>query len=376
MENENKWIAVDKRSNKLWIRFRVKGYSQQFQLATRLKDTKKNRELVRVKRDIIANDIALGQFDPTLERYQFRAIASFSHAPPPPQRKDDYDLKGLWELFLEFQVSQLQPTTIYINYRTIGSLIEKMPTQALTKAPAIKNWLLKNYSLPMAWRYLGKLSQCCRWALDEGLIEVNPFEQVKIKRPKPGDTQAFTLEQRDLIIQAFENDGTFSHYASLVKFLFWTGCRHGEAFALRWDDISDDCTAITFSKSRNLLGIEKTTKNGKVRNFECGKDSRLCNLLSGMKSKGPVFLTKHGSRMTSSVMGIIWNRRAGVVGTLADKGVVPYLRPYSTRHTFATWAIASGMTPDRVAYWIGDDIETVLHYYVHPEASKGICPDF
>ncbi|MCM0590143.1 MAG: DUF3596 domain-containing protein [Gloeotrichia echinulata CP02] len=71
MDEENKWIAVDKRSNNLWLRFRVRGYPKQFQLPTRLKDTKKNRELVRVRRDIIANDIALGQFDPTLERYRY-----------------------------------------------------------------------------------------------------------------------------------------------------------------------------------------------------------------------------------------------------------------------------------------------------------------
>jgi integrase len=43
----------------------------------------------------------------------------------------------------------------------------------------------------------------------------------------------------------------------------------------------------------------------------------------------------------------------GVVTHLADQGKVPYLNLYSTRHTFATWAIASGASPEKVAYWLG-----------------------
>ncbi len=84
--------------------------------------------------------------------------------------------------------------------------------------------------------------------------------------------------------------------------------------------------------------------------------------------------------MTSSALSHAWNRngknQTGVVRKLSNQEITPYLNPYATRHTFATWAIASGNSPDRVAYWIGDDVNTVLRYYVHPEATKGECPDF
>ncbi|WP_242038916.1 hypothetical protein [Anabaena lutea] len=50
--------------------------------------------------------------------------------------------------------------------------------------------------------------------------------------------------------------------------------------------------------------------------------------------------------------------------------------PYSTRHTFATWAIASGITPDKVALWIGDEVATVLKHYCHPNVVEADCPDF
>jgi len=32
----------------------------------------------------------------------------------------------------------------------------------------------------------------------------------------------------------------------------------------------------------------------------------------------------------------------------------------------ATWAITSGVSPDKVALWIGDQVETILRHYCHP----------
>jgi integrase len=291
----------------------------------------------------------------------------------------------LWKLFVEFQSLQLEPTTIYANYNVVGNIIRRLPTKSLAHAAKIRSWLVQNTSQLMAWRYLLRFDQCCRWAVDEGLIESNPFANLKIKKPKgsSGACKAFSIDQRDLIIQSFEDHEQHKHYASLIKFLFWTGCRHGEAFALLWKDISPCCQFITFSKSRNLLGLEKSTKNRKTRIFQCSSDSRLHSLLVSLSAsrteESYVFTTIRGRPVCSTLLGYAWNRSKdglpGVIRDLECKGV-PYLKPYSTRHTFATWAIALGATPDKVAYWIGDDTETVLRYYVHPEVSKSACPDF
>lgn len=70
---EDRWISSDARTKKLVIRFWVKGFPKQFFISTGLKDTKRNREIVRSKRDAIATDIALGRFDQALKSYQFRA---------------------------------------------------------------------------------------------------------------------------------------------------------------------------------------------------------------------------------------------------------------------------------------------------------------
>lgn len=394
--DDDKWINVDPRTQKLSLRFRVRGFSRQFYISSGLKDTKRNREKVRSRRDAIANDILLEQFDPTLERYQFRAtaIAPAALAPPKP-KPPQHDLGELWDKFTEFQSHQLETTTIKGNYLAIARCIRKLPTKKITDATLIRNWLFENTTHFMSWHCILKFNQCCKWAQEEGLISDNPFEQLKISKPKKksdrDEYKAFTLEQRDLIIQAFEKHDRLKHYASLIKFLFWTGCRPGEAFALTWGDISTDCRRILINKSRNLHGISKGTKNGKSRVFPCADGSKLQQMLSALRQgqgqEDVIFLSKQGHRMNSAILNNIWNRSAamfngrvryfsGVVTELADGGLVPYLKPYSTRHTFATWAIATGNSPDKVAYWIGDDVATVLKYYVHPEVSKIDCPDF
>ncbi|MEH1809437.1 site-specific integrase [Nostoc sp.] len=178
----------------------------------------------------------------------------------------------------------------------------------------------------------------------------------------------------------------------LVKFLFWSGCRPGEAFALTWGDISDDCCKIRINKSRNLYSVLKSTKNGVKRTFPTVPGSKLQKLLLEIKPSCNlntlVFTDESGNPLSSAVLQKVWNGHTskingreyvslGVLKELVKKGSLPfYLKPYSTRHTFATWAITQGVSPDKVARWIGDKVETVLRYYCHPQVVEADCPDF
>lgn len=395
MHDEDKWINRDPRTGKLVIRFRVKGFPSQFFISSRLPDTKRNREIVRLKRDAIANDIALGAFDPTLEKYQFRAsaIAPAALVTKKPKAKYQYDLQELWEQFTNFKATQLERTTILGKYRAIAAIVRDLPTRSLVEAAKIRDHLLANYAHFTAWECLSRFSRCGQWATDSGLIPDNPFENLQIQKPKKKSNQgedyrAFTLEQRDLIIEAFEQHPQHFHYADLIKFMFWTGCRPGEAFALTWGDVSQDCTKISINKSRNLYGIKKGTKNGNRRVFPCKHGSKLQQLLmqirpDRVKPDVLVFQSKTGRPINTDMLFDAWKesrtgtyRYSGVVKELADDEKLPYLKIYAMRHTFATWAISGGSSPDKVAYWIGDTVETVLKYYCHPEIVKAECPDF
>lgn len=391
----DKWISVDNRTKNLVLRFWVKGIDKQFFISSGLKDTPRNREVVRLRRDAIATDIMLDRFDISLESYHFKSVKN-SSKPLIITKKYEYGLKQLWNKYTDFKSALLERTSL-INYKKTAAVIERLADDSLKKAPEIREWLLKNLSHGRAWETLMAFSACCNWAVDCGLIADNPFLKLKIPKPKKrsldDDYKAFTLEQRDLIIESFEKHETYSHYAPLIKFLFWTGCRPGEAFALTWADITDNCTRIRIDKSYSQR-IKKGTKNNKKRTFPTSEGSKLQSLLleikPPLKDYNPsklVFTSKTRKQLSSKLVFFAWKdsyhkkegkkyHYLGVVQELAAKGLVPYLKLYATRHTFITWAIAHGITPEKVALWVGDEVETILKFYVHPNVVGSECPDF
>ncbi|MBH8561668.1 tyrosine-type recombinase/integrase [Nostoc sp. CENA67] len=385
--NQDKWITVDPRTNKLVLRFRVRGFPKQFYLNTRLKDNKTNRGIANTRKEIIQRDIALGRFDSTLESYEF---GKYKTAMIPCQK---ISLVELWNKFLDFKSQFLEQSTLESDYKNITNFITGLSTQSFDDATIIRDLLLNKYSYHTAHKMLAAFSRCCQWGIDSGLIEANPFEKIQLPKPKrrshEDEVKAYTLEQRDLIIADFESHSKFSHYSSLIKFLFWTGCRPGEVFALTWEDVNSDCTRISITKAyASRVHALKGTKNNKRRVFPCQQGSKLQTLLLEIrpntpKPSGLIFKSKSGARMNLAILEKCWRGNnhqghviKGLVRELADQGIVPYLKIYSTRHTFATWAIASGASPEKVAYWIGDNVQTVLMYYCHPDVTKTECPDF
>ena len=67
------------------------------------------------------------------------------------------------------------------------------------------------------------------------LIDHNPFRDmagdVYLSKGdvEEADINPFTAEERDAIIQAFQESQLYGYYASLVQVLFFTGCRPSEA---------------------------------------------------------------------------------------------------------------------------------------------------
>ncbi|MEH1802170.1 MAG: tyrosine-type recombinase/integrase [Nostoc sp.] len=385
--DQDKWISPDLRTGKLIIRFRVRGFPKQFYLNSGLECSKTNWDIVRSRKEIIERDIALNRFDPTLELYKF---GNYQNAVVPIEK---LSLDKLWDKFLAFQTQHLERSTLESDYKQITKIIVELSNKSLEDAPIIRDLLLAKYSYHTAYKSLAAFSRCCRWGIDSCLIDFNPFEKMQLPKPKnpsnENEEKAYTLEQRDLIITAFESHPKFSHYSSLIKFLFWTGCRLGEAFALTWGDISRKCTRISITKAyASRVCVLKGTKNNRRRVFPCTEGSKLQSLLLEIQPdspdpKGLIFKSKAGQRMNLNILDKCWRahdtksyRYNGVVAELSGQGIVPYLKAYSTRHTFATWAIASGASPEKVAYWIGDNVQTVLRYYCHPDVTKAECPDF
>ncbi|MFB2919323.1 MULTISPECIES: tyrosine-type recombinase/integrase [Aerosakkonema] len=371
-------VGIESFQGRLRLRLprQVYGGKQKY-LTLGLDDTKENRKIAEAKAKQIESDIVYERFDATLAKY--RPQNHLSLVEPAKDSLKQLKLNELWDMYVEYKSKSVAVSTLKNTYKTVSSHIQKLPTQSINDALTIRNYLVNNLKPETAKKYLTNISACCDWAVEYSYIPNNPFlgmaQKIKAKPKDIDEIKPFTKEERDAIIQAFENHHYYKHYASYVKFLFFTGCRTGEAIGLKWKHISKDCTKIFFQESF-VRGVRKETKTGKTRLFPC--NASLQNLLKSIKPENCdpeslVFSSPEGKEIDDhNFLNRAWkgykNRHGsqvdGIVTQLVKQGVVSEYRcQYNTRHTFITMAIEAGVTPVQVAKWVGNTPEIIMKHY-------------
>lgn len=371
-------------------------------VCTRLAATEANYPTVARIAIQIDLDIIKGSFDPTLEKYReaFKPKTYLKVLPAPvavlepkQQAETQLDLLQLWDKYSLYMKSQLAETTYQKDYvRKFRNHIMKLPTQSIDEAVNIRDYLLGNLTGNAAKRVLTYVSACCTWAVKSKLIQANPFtemaEDVKLPKKDTDSIDPFTCSERDAIIKAFEEHKNYYHYASFVKFQFLTGARTGEAIALVWGNISADCKTITFSESYDgNMKIRKGTKTGKTRKFPC--NDSLQRLLWSIRPDSPsstaqVFYSPTGNIISNTrFSNQVWkgcqsgrNIYKGIITELVHQGLVERYRCfYTTRHTWITLALESGLSVSQVAKLAGNSPKIILDHYASSTLKISI-PEF
>jgi integrase len=370
-------VGVESFQGRLRLRLPRQVYAgKQKYLSLGLDDTTENRVLANGKAKQIEADIAYERFDPTLAKYRPEYLKPVNQVDN--QLLNQPDLLELWDKYTEYRKPQLQLTTLKAFYAPFRNHIAKFPTKSLNDAIAIRDYIIANIAADTGKRLLVRLNACCNWAVESGLIAKNPFigmaKQIKLKsKSDDEDIDPFTLEERDIIIAAFESHPQHKRYAAFIKFLFFTGCRPSEAIALQWKHITPDLSTITFCEAFTK-GIRKDTKNHKARRFPV--NSKLRELLESIRpdnycSESLVFPSSTNKPMNWDNFQRIWRgannkgkKYIGIVTQLVEQGKIErYRNPYQTRHSFATLALQNGLTLPDVARLIGNSPEVCLKHY-------------
>ena len=138
-----------------------------------------------------------------------------------------------------------------------------------------------------------------------------------------------------------------------------------------WKHLSEDCSTVWIGESLSR-GIRKATKTNRARTITL--TSRLQSLLLSMKSEDfdlekPVFTTRQGNLIDDhNFRNRAWKSVLGKVG-------VEYRKPYNTRHTLISHALARGMNPVAVAQLTGHDVQTLYENYAGNVNSRPMLPE-
>lgn len=367
------------------------GKEQQF-ISPGLEATPLNLKLMQAKATQMSVDLATGNFDVTWKKYQLGIVAANKLVGIEGGKKVEIGLLELWEKFKEYKRPSLAETTFIKNWqRKFHTGIVAAIKNTDGSAIEIRNYLVANFASVTVKAILSNLSFAYSWGMQHELVIKNPFlgmaKEIEVKKQRKEnledwneeeDIRAFSAEEKDAIIEYFELSSTRKHYANVVRFLFWTGCRPGEAAALKWKHVKADCSKIIFSESFDCESkITKSTKTETSRIFPCSNQLR--NFLVSIKpencNENDLIFTFGGKkRINTKSLSTLWkgselSRTKGAINELIEQGKVrQYLKLYATRHTFITTQVNAGIDAHVIAAWCGNSADVIWkHYYQHKQ---------
>jgi integrase len=343
-------------------------------LSLGVSDSEQNRSYGNMVAATIQNDILAGHFDPTLKKYK-RASATQE---PDLSTSENINIRELWDNYTNYKRPQLAPSTIAKDFDRVATHINKFPVSSLADAVAIRDYLNLATTTNAAKRILTQLGACCRWAVSSKLIASNPFlgmaADLKVPKGKDRvDIDPFSPEERDLIIEYLRSNN--SEYASLVEFMFRTGCRPSEAIGLQWRHISPSYKTITFEQAGTIsedgLIIKQGLKTQDKRLFPCGKKLQLFlkSIKPEQKNREQLIFRSQNRKIVDfhNFNNRTWHPTIKALG-IKDR------KPYQMRHSYITFCLDAGMDAKDVARLVGTSPEMIYRHYAGIKKNL-IAPD-
>lgn len=205
-------------------------------------------------------------------------------------------------------------------------------------------------------------------ALDDGLILVNPFANLRIEQSR-GRKDIDVISQADLdrLLQAaiaVHGPVYGIHFGAMVDFAANVGLRLGELLALRWDNLDLSKEEVHIEKSVSKQGRLTLPKNGKARTVVLPPPARDAVARVVRRVDQPwIFLTKRDSiRYSHGSHFATWNPVRAHAG-------LPRLAWHELRHFAATRLFEMGAKPHLVGNQLGhtDKGQQVTFTYLHPD---------
>lgn len=239
--------------------------------------------LAETVRDKIKEDILLGIFDGDMSKYDPKVKIAQNIA---RLKEYSYSLADAWEYYKTecIRKNRGEETTRKHIWRQVTLIFSKIDPIFLSPDRSVEfvRECKKHYAFSTLDRSFQALTAASAMAYKDRKIPANPWSEIRrvlkdesekeVQRLKENKRsgKAFTQAEVSIIIDAFRSNRfnspysphKHSYYANLVEFLYLTGCRPEEVFALTWGDVKDKYLIISKAFS---CGVLKNTKTKEVR---------------------------------------------------------------------------------------------------------------
>ncbi|MDX1977188.1 MAG: tyrosine-type recombinase/integrase [Pseudanabaenaceae cyanobacterium bins.68] len=378
-------VYIENHGGRLRLRWQYQG--KRYGLSIGARDNASGWTNANLKKALIEKDLQNENFDPTLVKYKPQTIG---------KNRTEISIPELFERFTEqyFKDRRLSKQPLSQSslerYQLLGKHLERSLTKKVRgeakplKAHELTEAIASNFvavqlehaNNQTVRSRLWMLQACWDWAKGKYKIaDTNPWSAyiTKVKSNESKKVNPFSAIEVQAILNAFKHHQYYSHYYPLVAFLFCTGCRFGEAVGLRWRNVSDDFKSVLICQTISRGEHRNTTKTGKARAVNLTPN--ISNLLRSLSEKPHkpddlVFRSPRGLPIDDHC----FNRRAWhrVLGELE----IEYRKPYCTRHTAISHALANGANPIDVAAATGHSTQTMLKSYASSINRKSVFVEF
>lgn len=293
-----------------------------------------------------------------------RNLAKFGGGPRPQATIGD-----LLRAYLAIAHRALSPSTANGYQKVADSHLfaqwGAMPITELS-APALRAWITSlDCKMKTVSNILTPLRNVLDQAVDDGLIQVNPLDRIKLAKIMPREQRKsdyvpdpFDMAEIAAILAACDGQER-----NLWRHAFGTGMRTSEFIALEWGSVDwvhrrvhveqVRVRGVTKKDAKTLAGLRAIDMTQAAHDALTEQQSH--TKLAG----GLVFLDP---RYNKGWVGDDPLKKRWAI--ILRKAGVRYRNPYQTRHTFASVMLAAGANPMYVAKQMGHrDTEMVMKKY-------------
>ena len=361
---------------------------------TGLKDTPENRQLVKAKALLVAQEIKEGTFDYLKHFPRGNKAHLFRQEVARPATT--YTVKTFFNRWIKKQSDRVRPHRVeeYKSHFARHILAAKIGNTTFGKIylTGLKVEHLKGLQDRLRTKGLkassvnavvhSSLRAMLRDARGEGAMTANLYDKA-IFSPLPltdreSSIDPYTPEERDAILEGFKQKRP--HYYAFVCFQFWTGARPSETTALRWGDVDLTYSRVKVQRSR-VQGHEAGTKTVKS-NREIHLHGNLLEVLKAhmllhVAPEDYLFTTLEGMPIDeANFRNREWLpmlRRPLTESETGEKVLIRARPFYNTRHSYTSFMFSIGAKPAFVSAQTGDSIKTLEAHYVKylPQADSG-----